>query len=101
VACHAPNLCGKALKSARAEPTQRECFHGRLIIQTCIGLRAPLTGDRPLGRALSSGSAPLADLRAFPAEVRRMAGHELHLVQQGLEPDDWKAMASVGAECTN
>lgn len=29
-------------------------------------------------------------------DARRIAGHELHLVQQGLEPDDWKAMAGVG-----
>jgi phage-related protein len=28
--------------------------------------------------------------------ARRIAGHELHLVQQGLEPDDWKTMARVG-----
>jgi phage-related protein len=26
-----------------------------------------------------------------------MAGHELHLIQEGLEPDDWKPMTSVGA----
>lgn len=42
-----------------------------------------------------AGSA-LEDLRAFPEDARRIAGHELHLVQQGLEADDWKAMASVG-----
>jgi phage-related protein len=38
----------------------------------------------------------LDDLRAFPEDARRMAGHCLHLVQQGLEPPDWKPMASVG-----
>ena len=38
----------------------------------------------------------LQDLRAFPENARRLAGHELHLVQQGLDPDDWKPMASVG-----
>jgi phage-related protein len=38
----------------------------------------------------------LQDLRAFPQDARRLAGHELHLIQQGLEPDDWKAMVSVG-----
>ena len=42
------------------------------------------------------GSA-LQDLRAFPDAARRMAGHELHLVQEGLEPDDWKPMATVGS----
>jgi phage-related protein len=42
-----------------------------------------------------AGSA-LQDLRAFPEDARGIAGHELHLVQQELEPDDWKAMTSVG-----
>ncbi|MGH9890868.1 MAG: type II toxin-antitoxin system RelE/ParE family toxin [bacterium] len=37
------------------------------------------------------------DLRAFPKEARRRAGHELYQVQRGLEPSDWKPMASVGA----
>ncbi|MEA2563898.1 MAG: hypothetical protein QOH06_5402 [Acidobacteriota bacterium] len=38
----------------------------------------------------------LKDLRAFPEAARRMAGHNLHLVQEGLEPDDWKPIASIG-----
>lgn len=38
----------------------------------------------------------LEDLRDFPAEARREAGHQLHLVQLGLEPDDWRPMPSVG-----
>jgi phage-related protein len=38
----------------------------------------------------------LQDLRAFPEDARRIAGHELHLVQQGLEPDDWKTIVGVG-----
>jgi phage-related protein len=42
------------------------------------------------------GSA-LEDLRAFPEDAKRLAGHQLHLVQQGLEPYDWKPMASVGS----
>lgn len=41
------------------------------------------------------GSA-LQDLRAFPEDARRVAGHEPQLVQQGLEPDDWKAIVGVG-----
>jgi phage-related protein len=36
------------------------------------------------------------DLRAFPALVRRLAGFQLRRVQQGLEPDDWKPMTTVG-----
>lgn len=39
----------------------------------------------------------LEDLRDFPDEVRREAGHQLHLVQLGMEPDDWRPMPSVGA----
>ena len=42
------------------------------------------------------GSA-LADLRAFPDTARRRAGQELDLLQQGLEPNDFKPMPSVGA----
>ena len=38
----------------------------------------------------------LDDLRAFPEEARRSAGYEIHLVQLGLEPSDWKPMSSVG-----
>ena len=39
----------------------------------------------------------LADLRAFPADARRDAGFELRRVQQGLDPDDWKPMSSIGS----
>ena len=44
----------------------------------------------PLGRLLP------ARPESFPRDARRVAGHELHLVQEGLEPDDWKPMTSVG-----
>lgn len=36
------------------------------------------------------------DLRDFPAEARRAVGFELHFVQQGLQPSDWKPMPQVG-----
>lgn len=42
------------------------------------------------------GSA-LDDLRVFPEQARREAGHPLDRVQRGLDPADWKPMASVGA----
>ena len=42
------------------------------------------------------GSA-LADLRAFPRAARRAAGYQIDRVQRGLEPEDWKPMAAVGA----
>jgi phage-related protein len=39
----------------------------------------------------------LSDLRAFPEDARREAGHQLHLVQLGLQPDDWKPIPTVGS----
>ena len=36
------------------------------------------------------------DIRAFPALVRRLAGFQLRRIQQGLEPDDWKSIQTVG-----
>lgn len=38
-------------------------------------------------------------LRAFPAVARQQAGFQLDKVQHGLEPDDWKPMASIGQGC--
>lgn len=37
-----------------------------------------------------------ADLKAFPATVMDDVGHQLFLVQCGLEPDDWKPMTTIG-----
>ncbi len=41
--------------------------------------------------------ASLDDVRAFPEDARREAGHQLGRVREGLWPTDWKPMASVGA----
>lgn len=43
-----------------------------------------------LGRALE-------DLRSFPLQARRVMGHQIDRIQNGLEPDDWKPMAGVGS----
>lgn len=48
-------------------------------------------------KGLSWLGTSLDDVRGFPAEVRREAGTELFLVQPGLDPTDWKPMATVGA----
>ena len=37
-----------------------------------------------------------SDLQAFPQDARRLAGFQLRLVQQGLEPFDWKPMPTIG-----
>jgi phage-related protein len=41
-----------------------------------------------LGRSLD-------DLRDFPRDACREAGHQLDRVQRGLEPADWKAMSET------
>ena len=38
----------------------------------------------------------LQDLRAFPEMAKRDAGYQIDRVQRGLEPDDYKPMATVG-----
>jgi phage-related protein len=49
-------------------------------------------GDKPIFWVGSS----LNDLRGFPEDARRVAGFELRRVQQGLQPTDYKPMATVG-----
>jgi phage-related protein len=36
------------------------------------------------------------DVRAFPRDAKRLAGFQLRRVQQGLDPQDWKPMSTVG-----
>ena len=38
----------------------------------------------------------LAELRAFPQAVRQDAGYQLHCVQCGEQPEDFKPMPSIG-----
>jgi len=35
-------------------------------------------------------------VKRFFDEARRSAGHQLSLVQAGLDPQDWKSMENVG-----
>ena len=39
----------------------------------------------------------LRNLRAFPALARRLAGFQLRRVYQGLDPNNWKPMQTVGS----
>ena len=39
----------------------------------------------------------LDQVKAFSDEAKRSAGHQLGLVQSGLDPEDWKPMETVGA----
>ena len=36
-------------------------------------------------------------IRDFSASVKREAGYQLDRIQQGLDPQDWKAMTAVGS----
>ncbi len=38
----------------------------------------------------------LSRMRDFPESVRKEAGVQLHKIQLGLDPSDWKPMASIG-----
>ena len=38
----------------------------------------------------------LNNIRQFPSDVRREAGHQLDRVQCGKLPDNWKPMSSIG-----
>jgi len=48
--------------------------------------------DKPLWWLGSSRE----DLAAFPEDARRVAGFQLRRVQQGLEPNDWRPLPTVG-----
>jgi phage-related protein len=48
--------------------------------------------DKPLIWLGSSRS----ELKRFPDDARRVAGFQLRRIQQGLEPNDWKPMTTVG-----
>ena len=47
-------------------------------------------------KGLNFVGTSLDDLRAFPDKARQSAGHQLHLVQLGDEPNDWKPLKTVG-----
>jgi phage-related protein len=58
----------------------------------------PMTDSTKLDpKPVEFRGSSLDDLRAFPPDARREAGHQLDLVQNGLDPDDWKSMAAVGS----
>lgn len=41
--------------------------------------------------------ASLIDLRDFPKGIRQVTGYQLGKVQNGLSPDDFKPMRTIGA----
>lgn len=49
-----------------------------------------------MAKALGWLGSSLEDVKDFPADARRSAGYQLRRLQEGLEPNDWKAMPGVG-----
>ena len=49
-----------------------------------------------MAKALVWLGSSLADVKGFPEPARRTAGYKLRRLQEGLEPNDWKAMPGVG-----
>jgi len=37
------------------------------------------------------------DLLNFPSEAKQDAGYQLHRIQNGLNPEDWKPFQAIGA----
>lgn len=50
----------------------------------------------PTFKSIEFLGSSLDDLRAFPLSARREAGYQIDQVQNGLDPDDWKSMNTVG-----
>lgn len=47
-------------------------------------------------KAITFLGSSLDDLRAFPADIKQRAGYELHKVQSGEMPTDFKPMPTIG-----
>lgn len=50
----------------------------------------------PLFKPVEFLGTSLDDLRAFPPSAKREAGYQIDQVQNGLDPDGWKPMNTVG-----
>ena len=50
----------------------------------------------PVAKEIVWLGSSLKDLLDFPVTVRKEAGYQLHRVQYGLEPEDWKPFTEVG-----
>src|SRR5690606_40198019 len=61
-------------------------------VQTCA---LPIS-RMPPSKPVEFLGTSLDDLRAFPPSAKREAGYQIDQVQNGLDPDDWKPMNTVG-----
>lgn len=56
-----------------------------------------LTRTLPDEKEIRWVGSSLEDLLAFPITVRKAVGYQLHKIQYGIEPDDWKPFSEIGA----
>ena len=47
-------------------------------------------------RSVGFCGSSLRDLRGFPKDVRHDMGYQIDRLQRGLDPDDWRAIPTVG-----
>jgi phage-related protein len=52
--------------------------------------------ENPMKKLIWMGTSS-EDLRTFPRLARREMGYQLENVQEGIDPDDWKPMSTVGS----
>lgn len=51
----------------------------------------------PEEKAIVWMGSSLEDVLAFPLTARKEVGYQLHRIQYGIEPKDWKPFSEVGA----
>lgn len=56
-----------------------------------------MTSMKKQPKQLSWLGDSLDQVKTFSDEAKRSAGHQLGLIQSGLEPEDWKPMDTVGS----
>lgn len=59
----------------------------------------PVAKAAPVEKPIKWMGSSLEDLKGFPKGIVATAGFQLHLVQHGLEPNDWAPISTVGAGC--
>jgi phage-related protein len=62
-----------------------------------IGILYNISEEPDEEKPLTWMGSSYRDLVDFPEPARRAAGHNLGRVQNGIEPEDWKPMESIGA----
>ena len=75
------------------KPFRKPGYPGKIIdLNTKLCIMSNVSDSK---RVIFRGSS-LNELRNFPSAIKLEAGHQIHLVQIGEEPSDWKPMTTVG-----